>query len=188
MAEVYLAQDTKLGRRVAMKFLPPQTSADQQARRRLIREAQAVATLEHQNICGIYEVGEADGHNFIVMQYVEGETLHKFLQEQTLDVPHQGVGSSDRRCASEAHARGIIHRDLKPQNIMITARQQAKVMDFGLAKVMNSEEVIESEARTQESINHSAPLSARFRTCRPNRFAANESTNAPISSAWRCGL
>ena len=87
MAEVYLAQDTKLGRRVAMKFLPPHPSADQQARSRLIREAQAVAALEHQNICAIYEVGEADGHNYIVMQYVEGETLHKSLQDRALEVP-----------------------------------------------------------------------------------------------------
>ena len=150
MAEVYLAEDTKLGRRVAMKFLPPQTSADQQARRRLFREAQAVAALEHQNICGIYEVGEADGHSFIVMQYVEGETLHKFLQERTLDVPTAlALAVQIADALAEAHARGIIHRDLKPQNIMITARQQAKVMDFGLAKVMNSEEVVESEARTQ---------------------------------------
>jgi serine/threonine protein kinase/Flp pilus assembly protein TadD len=150
MAEVYLAEDTKLGRRVAMKFLPPQTSADQQARKRLIREAQAVATLEHQNICGIYEVGEADGHSFIVMQYVEGETLHKFLQERALDLSTAlALAVQIADALAEAHSRGIIHRDLKTSNIMITARQQAKVMDFGLAKVMNSEEVVESEARTQ---------------------------------------
>jgi len=133
-----------------MKFLPPKTSADQQARRRLIREAQAVATLEHQNICGIYEVGEADGHSFIVMQYVEGETLHTFLQERTLDVRTAlALAVQIADALAEAHARGIIHRDLKPQNIMITTRQQAKVMDFGLAKVINSDEVVESEARTQ---------------------------------------
>ena len=149
MAEVYLAQDTKLGRRVAMKFLPPQTSADQRARKRLVREAQAVATLDHQNICAIYEVGEADGHNFIVMQYVEGQTLHKFLQERALDVPTAlALAIQIANALAEAHSQGIIHRDLKPQNIMITARQQVKVMDFGLAKVMNAEEV-ESEARTQ---------------------------------------
>jgi eukaryotic-like serine/threonine-protein kinase len=150
MAEVYLAQDTKLGRRVAMKFLPQQTSGDQQAQKRLIREAQAVATLEHQNICAIYEIGEADGHNFIVMQYVEGETLHKCLQERALDVPTAlALAVQIADALVEAHSRGIIHRDLKPQNIMITSRQQARVMDFGLAKVMNGEEVVESEARTQ---------------------------------------
>jgi len=150
MAEVYLAQDTKLGRRVAMKFLSPQTSADHQAQRRLIREAQAVATLEHQNICAIYEVGEAEGHNFIVMQYVEGKTLQQFLQDRVLDIPTAlALAVQIGDALVEAHSRGIIHRDLKPQNIMITARQQAKVMDFGLAKVVNSEEVVESEARTQ---------------------------------------
>jgi eukaryotic-like serine/threonine-protein kinase len=150
MAEVYLAQDTKLGRRVAMKFLPPQTTADQQARKRLIREAQAIANLEHQNICAIYEVGEADGHNFIVMQYVEGETLHNFVQEQSPDIQTVlALAVQIADALAEAHSRGIIHRDLKPQNIMITARRQAKVMDFGLAKVMDGEEVLGSEARTQ---------------------------------------
>jgi len=150
MAEVYLAQDTKLGRRVAMKFLHPQTSVDQQARKRLIREAQAIANLEHQNICAIYEVGEADGHNFIVMQYVEGETLHNFLQERAPDVPTVlALAVQIADALAEAHSRGIIHRDLKPQNIMITARQQAKVMDFGLAKVTEGEEMVDSEARTQ---------------------------------------
>ena len=149
MAEVYLAQDTKLGRRVAMKFLAPQTSSDQQARKRLIREAQAVAALEHQNICAIYEIGEADGHNFIVMQYVEGETLHKFLQERSVDVRTAlALAVQITDALVEAHSRGVIHRDLKPQNIMITARQQAKVMDFGLAKVMGGE-AVESEAKTQ---------------------------------------
>src|SRR5688572_23707140 len=87
MAEVYLAQDMKLGRRVAIKFLPPETSTDVHARKRLVREAQAAATLEHQNICAVYEVGEADGHIFIVMQYVEGTTLDDFRHGQALDVP-----------------------------------------------------------------------------------------------------
>ena len=150
MAEVYLAQDTKLARKVAMKFLLPPTSLDQHARKRLIREAQAVATLEHQNICTIYEVGEADGHTFIVMQYVEGTTLDKFLRKGLVDIPTTLKFSLQIADAlSEAHSQGIIHRDLKPQNIMITARQQAKVMDFGLAKVMEGADAIESEARTQ---------------------------------------
>ena len=150
MAEVYLAQDMKLGRRVAMKFLPPETSADQHARRRLVREAQAAATLEHQNICAIYEVGEADGHTFIVMQYVDGATLYKFLQGRALDVPTAlSLSVQIADALTEAHSHGIIHRDLKPQNIMITARQQAKVMDFGLAKVMDGAEVVESEAKTR---------------------------------------
>ena len=150
MAEVYLARDMKLGRRVAMKFLPLETAADQHARRRLVREAQAAATLEHQNICAIYEVGEADGHTFIVMQYVDGATLYKFLQGRALDVPTAlSLSVQIADALREAHSHGIIHRDLKPQNIMITPRQQAKVMDFGLAKVVDSAEAVESEAKTR---------------------------------------
>ena len=99
MAEVYLAQDMKLARRVAIKFLPPKTSTDPHARKRLVREAQAAATLEHQNICAVYEVGEADGHTFIVMQYVEGTTLHEFLHGQALDLPTVlSLANRSRRC------------------------------------------------------------------------------------------
>ena len=150
MAEVYLAQDMKLGRRVAMKFLPPETSSDQRARQRLVREAQAAAKLDHQNICAIYEVGEAEGHTFFVMQYVEGTTLSRFLQGRVLDVPTAlSLSVQIVEALTEAHSHGIIHRDLKPQNIMITARQQAKVMDFGLAKVMDGAEVVDGEAKTR---------------------------------------
>ena len=153
MAEVYLAHDTKLGRKVAMKFLLPRACLDGHARRRLIREAQAIAALEHQHICTVYEVGEEDHHTFIVMQYVEGRTLDKFLRERRLDVPTAlKLSLQIGDALSEAHSHGIIHRDLKPQNIMITARQQAKVMDFGLAKVIDGEDVVESEAKTQSLI------------------------------------
>lgn len=151
MAEVYLAQDMKLGRRVAIKFLPPETSKDPHARKRLVREAQAAATLEHQNICAVYEVGESDGHTFIVMQYVEGTTLHEFLNEQSpLDLPTVlSLAKEVADAIAEAHSHGIVHRDLKPQNIMITRRKQAKVMDFGLAKVLEGAHVVESEAETK---------------------------------------
>jgi serine/threonine protein kinase len=151
MAQVYLAQDMKLGRRVAIKFLPPETSKDPQARKRLVREAQAAATLEHQNICAVYEVGESDGHTFIVMQYVEGKTLHEFLNEQSpLDLPTVlSLAKEVADALAEAHSHGIVHRDLKPQNIMITRRKQAKVMDFGLAKVLEGADVVESEAETK---------------------------------------
>ena len=150
MAEVYLAQDMKLGRRVAIKFLPPETSTDVHARKRLVREAQAAATLEHQNICAVYEVGEADGHIFIVMQYVEGTTLDDFRHGQALDVPTVlSLASEVADALAEAHAHGIVHRDLKPQNIMITRRKQAKVMDFGLAKVIECAPVVETDAETK---------------------------------------
>ena len=135
MGEVFLADDTQLGRRVALKLLPPETEADPLARRRLLREAQAAATLDHPHICSVYEVGEADGRQYIAMQYVEGETLDARMSRTPLDLPDilaSAVQIAD--AVSEAHAQGILHRDIKPANIMVTTRGDAKVMDFGLAK------------------------------------------------------
>ncbi|MEK6323140.1 MAG: protein kinase [Acidobacteriota bacterium] len=154
MGEVYLAEDTKLDRKVAIKFLPPESTADEQAKKRLVREAKAAAKLDHPNICSVYEIGEADGRSFIVMQYVEGETLasrihHKPLElRESLDIVVQVADA-----LAEGHSRGIIHRDIKPQNIMITARGQVKVLDFGLAKILREREVLESESATQSLLS-----------------------------------
>ncbi|MEK6325094.1 MAG: protein kinase [Acidobacteriota bacterium] len=150
MGEVYLAEDTKLGRKVAIKFLPPESTADEQARKRLLREAQAAATLDHPNICAVHEVGEEDGRSFIVMQLLEGETLSRRINERPLQLREAldlAVQVADALAA--AHLRGIIHRDIKPQNIMVTGRGQAKVMDFGLAKVVREKSLAESEAMTE---------------------------------------
>lgn len=137
--EVYLAQDTKLDRKVAIKFLPESLVADEQAKRRLVREARAAAKLDHPNICSIYEVNERDGHSFIVMQYVEGETLDIRIKREPFDlseVLHIGAQVAD--ALAEAHDHGIIHRDIKPSNIIITSRGQVKVLDFGLAKLVQN--------------------------------------------------
>ncbi|MFY9608027.1 MAG: protein kinase [Blastocatellia bacterium] len=150
MGEVYLAEDTQLDRKVAIKFLPPGTVVDDQARRRLVREAKAAAKLDHPNICAIHEVGEADGQSFIVMQYVEGETLASRLRRKPFGLPEaMDIATQTADALAEAHSRGIIHRDIKPQNIMITARNQVKVMDFGLARVVKQQEAFESEAETE---------------------------------------
>src|SRR2546426_6412716 len=142
MAEVYLADDTQLGRRVALKFLPPETEADTLAQRRLLREARAAATLDHPHICSVYEVGDADGRPYIAMQYVEGESLDLRLRRAPLDL-HETLALAVQivDALSEAHAHGILHRDIRPANIMITARGQAKVMDFGLAKLAAGDEI-----------------------------------------------
>ena len=135
MGEVYLASDDKLGRRVAIKILPDAVSRDEEAKLRMLREARAVAALDHPNVCTIYEVGEHDGRPYIVMQFVEGETLFDRLRQarmspsEVLDVAMQVAAALD-----EAHSHGIIHRDVKPMNIMLTPRGQVKVLDFGLAK------------------------------------------------------
>src|SRR5438128_108746 len=129
MGEVYLAEDTQLGRRVAIKLLPPATISDDHARKRLIREARTAATLDHPNICSVYEVGEANGRSFIAMQYVEGETLDLKLKRKPLGLKESlAIASQIADALAEAHGHGITHRDIKPANIMITSRGQAEVM------------------------------------------------------------
>jgi TolB-like protein len=148
MGEVYLAEDTQLGRRVAIKLLPPETISDEHAQKRLVREARAAATLDHPNICSVYEVGEADGRSFIAMQYLEGETLDARIKGKPLELKESlNIAAQVADALAEAHTHGIIHRDIKPGNIMITSRGQAKVMDFGLARVIAG--AVEGEAETQ---------------------------------------
>jgi eukaryotic-like serine/threonine-protein kinase len=150
MGEVYLAEDTKLNRKVAIKFLPHDTSTDERARKRLLREAQAAATLDHPNICAIYEVNDEGPESFIVMQYLEGETLFSKAQRTPLSLKESlDVAVQIADALTEAHSRGIIHRDIKPQNVMCTPRGQAKVMDFGLAKISHENVDSSSEASTE---------------------------------------
>jgi predicted Ser/Thr protein kinase len=135
MGEVYQAEDLKLGRLVALKFLPPDTSFDPQAKRRFLREARAASALNHPNIVTIHAIEEAEGLNFIVMEYVEGETLKARVERGPLEFEQViALGLQVADAAAAAHAAGIIHRDLKPANILITAQGKAKVLDFGLAK------------------------------------------------------
>ena len=149
MGEVYLAEDTRLDRKVALKLLPPALVSDEQAKKRLIREAKSVATLDHPNICAIYEVGEDNGRNFIAMQFVEGETLSARIEREPLDI-HAALVIADQvaDALAAAHSRGIIHRDIKPQNIMISASGLVKVLDFGLAKRVYDRTIDASAAET----------------------------------------
>jgi serine/threonine protein kinase/Flp pilus assembly protein TadD len=138
MGDVYLARDLTLERDVAIKFLPADRGDPDDTRKRLLREAQAAAALDHPNICAIYEVGEApDGGAFIVMQYVEGATLAATLQRGPMTVRDALVLAAQiTEALAAAHKRGIVHRDLKPQNVIVTPSGRPKLLDFGLAKVV----------------------------------------------------
>ncbi len=132
MGDVYLAEDTKLYRKVAIKFLK---FADGKSEKQLKREARISARLNHPNICTIFEIAEHQNQSFIVMEYIEGETLDKLIQDGNLNVPDSlEIIKSIANALSEAHLNGIIHRDVKPSNIIITTKEQVKVLDFGLAK------------------------------------------------------
>jgi tetratricopeptide (TPR) repeat protein len=156
MGEVFLAEDSTLGRKVAIKMLSERRAGDAQARQRLINEARAAAALDHPNICSIYEVGDTDGSVFIVMQYLEGQSLAAKIGKTPLpaaDVVEIGIQTAE--ALAEAHAAGIIHRDIKPQNILITPRGQVKVLDFGLAKHDRPDA---TEAETRERLTEAGHL------------------------------
>ncbi len=141
MGEVYLARDTRLNRPVAVKILPPATASNSLANKRLLREAQAAAALEHPHICTIHEIVEAEGFTFIVMQYVEGETLSDILQNGALDIRRAlKIALQITEAIADAHRHKIIHRDIKPANIVVSSNDQVKVLDFGLAKRLATEE------------------------------------------------
>jgi len=154
MGEMYLAEDTTLERRVALKILPPALARDEERMARFVREAKAASALNHPHIAHIYEIGEGEGVNFIAMEFVEGVSLREKIHGERADLTTLlKYLTQVAEGLAKAHAAGIVHRDLKPDNVMVSADGYAKILDFGLAKLMEARRPAGSG---QEELNEAA--------------------------------
>jgi len=161
MGVVYKAEDTKLNRPVALKFLPPHFSSDDEAKQRFVHEAQAASALNHTNICSIHAIGEYEKQQFIDMEFIEGKTLGVLLKEKELSLREAvGIALQVAEGLNAAHRRGIVHRDIKPDNIMITDQGLIKIMDFGLAKLQDSSRLTRTHS-TLGTLSYMSPEQAR---------------------------
>ena len=161
MGVVYKARDTKLDRIVAIKFLPPHLSADEGAKKRFVREAQAAAALNHPNICAVYEIGEADGHTFIVMPCIGGASLADKVKDGPLNIDEAfDIAIQIGKGMAKAHKNDIVHRDIKPGNILIDEHGLVKIVDFGLAK-LGGRTMLTKEGTTLGTVAYMSPEQAR---------------------------
>src|SRR5436190_18977120 len=150
MGEVFLAEDTRLERLAAIKFLPAELAADPERRQRFLKEARAASAINHPHVCVVYDVGESDDSQpFIAMEFVEGQSLDAVVKQGPLEMTRlAAIGVQVADALDAAHSRGIVHRDIKPANISLNERGQVKVLDFGLAKRMPQGN--EGQERTQD--------------------------------------
>ena len=175
MGVVFLAQDSSLQRKVAMKFLPPEMQQDPLARKRFLREARSAAALDNPYICSIHEVGEFEGRDFIVMEYVDGQTLTDKLRRGRLPLNQAlQIATEVAEALQAAHSKGIIHRDLKPSNIMIMKTGHAMVMDFGLAKQIVPSAGIESQEESATAMTRSGMTLGTLAYMSPEQLRGEE--------------
>ncbi|NOR13620.1 MAG: protein kinase, partial [Candidatus Aminicenantes bacterium] len=161
MGVVYKAHDTKLKRTVALKFLPSELTHISEIKERFMREAQAAAALDHPNICTVHEFDEAEEKTFISMAYIEGQSLRKKIESGPLELDQAlGIATQVAEGLQIAHKKGVVHRDIKSANIMVTEDNQAKIMDFGLARITGGT-LITQEGMTMGTIAYMSPEQAR---------------------------
>ena len=176
MGVVYKAEDLKLERFVALKFLAPHLVQDEESRRRFQREAKAAAALDHPNICTIHEIDEAEGRVFLAMAYLDGSTVRQKVKQRPLKLDEAlDIAIQAGEGLRAAHEKGIVHRDIKSANLMVNARGQVKIMDFGLAQLAE-----------QSKLTKTATILGTRLICRRSRRSAYPPIGAPISgpSGW----
>jgi len=161
MGVVYKAEDTNLKRIVALKFLSPHAVGSEEDKKRFVREAQVAASLDHPNICTVYEIDEAEGQTFIVMTYIDGQSLKQKIAERPMKLDEAlDIATQVAQGLHEAHEKGVTHRDVKSANVMLTAKGQAKITDFGLAK-QAGRTMVTKEGMTLGTIAYMSPEQAR---------------------------
>ena len=186
MGVVYRAHDTRLERTVAIKLVGDRLSGDPTARERLLREARTASALNHPHICTIYEVGEADGHVYIVMEHVEGRPLSALLSDPrpTEMIARYGIQIAD--ALAHAHQHGIVHRDLKTSNVMITPEGRAKVLDFGLAKRLPTEDLEEQPTKSEGPLTEAGQIVGTLHSLAPELLRAQPADSR--TDVWALGV
>jgi eukaryotic-like serine/threonine-protein kinase len=189
MGEVYRARDTRLGREVAVKVLPGDVAQDADRLRRFELEARAASALNHPNILTVFDVGSHGGRSYLVTELLAGSSLRElFAREGALPVRRAlNLAAQVARGLAAAHDKGIVHRDLKPENLFVTSDGRVKILDFGLARVVEPALGSDSNfaaAPTVAAVTEPGPCSAPSATWRPSRHAASRPTRAPTSSPW----